>query len=412
MNNRVALAKFVEVGLRSVFIIFATYSLTLSEAGQFGLLLTYQGIASFIFGYERYIDIQRRFVGESAKLFDGAVFNALILFAANYLLFTPFYLIAVAIFAELSGLLVFLCLLIAIGEQLCNFVYQLAMINKRYGTLLYVTILKNILMVVGLLFLFSDNILNINNVIFIWAAATLFALVFLVFYWLIKFRSKESPLIGVKKIIIDQYASSKTHFILGLVAILTLQSGRLTVGGLLPLEQVGIYFRHALLVSLVYQVFNIAIYNRVVPEIFFMIKKTPIGQVKKIVSREHIKVMVLLLILSITIANVYLFDAGVLFLRFNLEPYLLLGLLIATAIQTRGDLNGLLLQGLFKEKVILNVKSVSLLASILFTVILTILLGINGTVLATIVGSLVYMLYMRHSLAKLELNISFINKVR
>ena len=410
MSNRIALAKFIEVGLRSVFIIFSTYSLTLIEAGQFGLLLTYQGVASFLFGYERYIDIQRRFVGESSELFDSAVSNALILFVVNYLLFTPFYLVAVVLFAKLSGFLVFLCILIAVGEQLLNFVYQLAMVNERYGKLMYITIVKNILMVGGLFFLFLSDIFYIHNVIYVWAVATFVSLILLAFYWLTGFGAKKVHLAGVTKSLVDQYVWSKTHFILGLVAILSLQLGRLTVGSLLPLEQVGIYFRHVLLVSLVYQVFNIAIYNRVLPEIFSMIKRKPIGEVKKIVFKEHKKVLGLLSILSVCIAGLYLFQNGALLLRFNLEPYLLLGLLIATAIQTRGDLTSLLLQGLFKEKVILTVKSVSLVLNIILTVLLTLVLGINGTVLATMIISVVYMVYIRNSLGRIEFTTSIINK--
>jgi O-antigen/teichoic acid export membrane protein len=410
LSNRIALAKFIEVGLRSVFIIFSTYSLTLIEAGQFGLLLTYQGVASFLFGYERYIDIQRRFVGESSELFDSAVSNALILFVVNYLLFTPFYLVAVVLFAKLSGFLVFLCILIAVGEQLLNFVYQLAMVNERYGKLMYITIVKNILMVGGLFFLFLSDIFYIHNVIYVWAVATFVSLILLAFYWLTGFGAKKVHLAGVTKSLVDQYVWSKTHFILGLVAILSLQLGRLTVGSLLPLEQVGIYFRHVLLVSLVYQVFNIAIYNRVLPEIFSMIKRKPIGEVKKIVFKEHKKVLGLLSILSVCIAGLYLFQNGALLLRFNLEPYLLLGLLIATAIQTRGDLTSLLLQGLFKEKVILTVKSVSLVLNIILTVLLTLVLGINGTVLATMIISVVYMVYIRNALGRIEFTTSIINK--
>jgi O-antigen/teichoic acid export membrane protein len=410
LSNRIALAKFIEVGLRSVFIIFSTYSLTLIEAGQFGLLLTYQGVASFLFGYERYIDIQRRFVGESSELFDSAVSNALILFVVNYLLFTPFYLVPVVLFAKLSGFLVFLCILIAVGEQLLNFVYQLAMVNERYGKLMYITIVKNILMVGGLFFLFLSDIFYIHNVIYVWAVATFVSLILLAFYWLTGFGAKKVHLAGVTKSLVDQYVWSKTHFILGLVAILSLQLGRLTVGSLLPLEQVGIYFRHVLLVSLVYQVFNIAIYNRVLPEIFSMIKRKPIGEVKKIVFKEHKKVLGLLSILSVCIAGLYLFQNGALLLRFNLEPYLLLGLLIATAIQTRGDLTSLLLQGLFKEKVILTVKSVSLVLNIILTVLLTLVLGINGTVLATMIISVVYMVYIRNALGRIEFTTSIINK--
>jgi O-antigen/teichoic acid export membrane protein len=410
LTNRIALVKFVEVGLRSVFVLFSIYSLAITEAGQFGIILTCQGFASFVFGYERYIDIQRRFVGESSDLFDGAVSRALILFVVNYLLFTPFYIVAVGIFAELSASLVFLCILIAVGEQLCNFVYQLAMVNERYGKLLYIAIVKNIFMVGGLLFLFLADIFNIHNVIFVWAAANVITVVLLSFYWLTAFNVKNSYPAVVKKSIIDQYVWSKTHFIIGLVAILSLQLGRLTVGSLLPLEQVGIFFRHALFVSLVYLVFSIAIYNRVLPEIFSMIKKTSISEVNRIVLREHRKVIGLLSILCFGIGGLSLFDNGALFLRFDLELYLLLGLLISTAIQTRGDLTGLLLQGLLKEKVILNVKIASLVISIIFTVMLTILLGIKGTVLATIVGSLVYMVYMQYSLARVELPISITNK--
>ena len=67
--NRVVFFKFIETALRSLSILLATYALDTYSAGLFALILTFQGFASFVFGFERHIDIQRRNVAETDVLF-------------------------------------------------------------------------------------------------------------------------------------------------------------------------------------------------------------------------------------------------------------------------------------------------------------------------------------------------------
>ncbi len=87
----VVLLKFAEVGTRAIFVVGTSYLLPLDQAGQFGLIVTLQGLASFAFGYERHTDIQRRVVGAEPWTFDRAVGQALRLFATNYLVVSPIY---------------------------------------------------------------------------------------------------------------------------------------------------------------------------------------------------------------------------------------------------------------------------------------------------------------------------------
>ena len=99
----VAILKLIDVAARAGFMIFATFALPLAVAGQFGILLTLTALFAFAFGWERSIDVQRRFVGGGEVEFDVAVRRALHLFAFNYAILLPIYALLVAVWANVHG---------------------------------------------------------------------------------------------------------------------------------------------------------------------------------------------------------------------------------------------------------------------------------------------------------------------
>jgi O-antigen/teichoic acid export membrane protein len=400
--NNIVVLKFVEVAFRALFIIAVTYSLDTYQAGQFGLFVTLQGLTSFAFGYERYIDIQRRFVGESPSAFDRAVCKALCLFFVNYILISPIYLSGLIIAVKIYDSMLILCLLIAISEQLMNQSYLMSIVEKRYSQFLYLASAKNVLLLGLLVTLFILDSLSLNNVLIVWAIVASAAMVFIGVSWL---RMSECVVIEWKTIgrsLLEQYTLSKTHFLLGLAAILTLQLDRFVVGALLPLESVGIYFRHILVVSVVYQVFNIASYNRVLPKIFRLGKTQSLTTMRDEVAKEYLRLLLFLVVAVVGVAGAYLINDGAIFKRFELNPVFVICLLITAGARVRADLNSLIFNALLKENIILKMQLVTLCVLVLLSVLFTFKFGISGTILASFAGAYGYMLYTFRSLKKVK----------
>ena len=69
-----------------------------------------------------------------------------------------------------------------------------------------------------------------------------------------------------------QFKLSKIHFLIGLVALIWIQLDRLVVGLWFSPEKMGIYYRHVSIIGIIYQLFNIISYNRLIPKIFGLAK--------------------------------------------------------------------------------------------------------------------------------------------
>lgn len=379
--------------MRAAFVVLTTYSLALSEAGQFGLIVTIQGLASFAFGYERHVDIQRRMVGEAESVFDQAVSRALSLFSVNYFVILPFFLLALITTVKIGFSLVALCAAIAISEQLMNQAYLMSMVNRRYLAFLFIATGKNILisgMVLSSLLFIGP--LKLELVLSIWAGISTVAVVLSAFFWTRrKSHTKNSDGQTVLGSLRHQYKASRTHFLLGLVAILILQFDRLVVGAILPLETVGIYFRHVLLLSLVYQVFNIAFYNRIVPRVYLLAKTGTVQKLKSIVNREYFYV-VLFVAFIIIVGLVLLWITGsTLTKRYSLNPLFFAGLLLASILRMRADFNGMIFNARMQEKTILKLQLLVFGTSAVLMIVFTAIFGIPGTIGASITASALYL---------------------
>lgn len=400
----VVLLKFAEVGSRAVFVVLTTYTLGLAEAGQFGLVVTFQGLASFAFGYERHTDIQRRMVGKDPALFDQAVGRALMLFSVNYVLVIPFYIATLVFFVDMPWHLIVLCIVIAISEQLMNQAYLMSMVNRRYLPLLFVSVAKNFAIVAAVFgpVLFLGHTLTLTTLLTVWAVISGIAGLVIAGFWLwLRVPIKNATPMSLREVLRHQYSASSNHFLLGLTAILTLQVDRLAIGTILPLEQVGVYFRHILLVSMIYQVFNIAFYNRVLPRVFEMGPTASVPDMQRVVFREYLRVLVFVAGIGGIGLSIHFVTRGDLAEQLHLVPVFFAALLLVSSVRMRADFNGLIFNALHRESTIFRLQLTSFAITVPLLLGLTTLYGIAGTISAGLCGALLYFIFTTVALRRL-----------
>lgn len=382
--------KFLEVGSRAVFIILTSFSLNLEHAGQFGLVLTILGLASFAFGYERQVDLMRSMVGSASSQFDRAVSNALWLFGVNYLLGVPSLVVILAVMVLLPAKLILLCVIIAIAEHLMNIAYSMALVEPRYRIMLLITVLKNMAIAITVVTIVMRAELDISLVLTTWAFFTTIGFLVISLVWA-HMRQNKPEGETVLEVVARQYRASWTHFLLGLTAILTLQVDRLVVGSFLSLEEAGIYFRHVLLVSMLYQIFNIAFHNRILPKVFAVGSRGDIRPLLHIVKYEYLLVLGFWFFCGFTVIALHMFLDRQLVEQFSLVSFYLLGLLVVSAFRTRADLYALVFNALHFEKKVFwaQLFSFGLSLPILFWFANT--YAIPGMIIASGISAIVYL---------------------
>lgn len=362
----IVITKLFEVMARALFVVGVTYALPLEAAGQFGIVVTLIGLFSFLIGWERHVDIQRRMVGEPDEELYGAVSQALHLYLVNSTLMVPMMLFAIWWWAHLDGYLLGLTAVIVVADQLGNQIYQFALVSSRFHNMLAITAARNLgLMVAVLLPLVIDS--KLPGLIYVlewWAIVSSFSLVFASIAWLrVGHNKASSARFRLGNNIWGQHKASTSHFLLGLVALLTLQFDRLMVGGLSDFRETGIYFRHLLLVSLVYQFFNIASYGRLVPLVFKMAKSGDNVRLDGLIMSEWIKVVAVMLLIVLGIEVADWVTGNILFEKYELRWSLIIILLAAATIRIFADFNGMLLNSLKLENILLRLQIVSFIIS-------------------------------------------------
>lgn len=398
-------AKLVEVLARAAFTVAVTFALPLDGAGRFGILVTLIGLFAFAIGWERYIDLQRRLVGADANVFDGAVRHAFRLWGFNALLLVPAFVLVAGVWTGIDTFDLFLCVIILLSELLSNQIYALAVVESRYRTLVGWIAARNaaLLPLLGYPLLFAPSLLTLDYVLGIWAAVAGLSSLIIVPLWLgrLDWRPTAAPLPTATDLF-GQHRASLTHFGVGLLGIVSLQIDRLTVGGLLPLDQVGVYFRHVLLVSFAYQLFNIASYNRNVPVIFARARTHDIADAKRIVRAEQLKVWGAV---AGGFALVWLADrltGGVWTARFSLRLDLAALLLAAALIRIGADYRAMILHSRMRETWVLRQQLIAFGTGALLLFALTLQFGMFGTAAAMVATSCLYLLLNRIAVARLE----------
>lgn len=397
--------KLVDVGARAGFVLTATYGLAIADAGRFGLIATLVGLFAFAFNFERHIDIQRRSVGEAHAVFDRHVVQALKFFAFNWVLMVPLFVLAVALWTHAGWLILLLAVVVVIGEHLSNQAYQYALINHRYYPMLLVVAAKNSLLAATILYraLFARDGFDLMLVMEVWAIGAVLCTLGLgvAFMRLNASTARERPF-DFRADILAQHKASLTHFLIGLVAILILQFDRLAVGGLMTFAETGQYYRHTLLVSLAYQAFGIASFNRITPAIFAEARTEDVAHLLRRVGREYLKTLVGAPLLLLAAWGADVATRGVWSERFHLSIVLMGVLLLGFMLRALADFHGLILNARHEERHILRSQGVAFAVGGALLVLLTWRFGAYGAAAATIVTSSVYLLLVRRAVNRFK----------
>ncbi|MGV9009390.1 lipopolysaccharide biosynthesis protein [Brevundimonas sp.] len=386
--------KLLDVAARAGFVLAVTYALPISQAGQFGLLTTLVGLFAFGFNFERHIDIQRRSAGQPYEVFDRYVSSALGFFAFNWMLMVPLFIGAIILLAHVSPELIAFAVVIVIGEHLSNQAYFFALISPRYYPLLLLVAAKNVVLVGVVLYqaLLSGTGLDLAFVLPLWAAGAVVCTAALAIMWL-RIRTaaprEKSFHFGVD--ILGQHKASGVHFLLGLIALLLLQYDRLAVGALMPLDQVGLYFRHTMLVSLAYQMFNVVSFNRIMPAIFAAAHTQDVAHLRGRVMREYGKTLIGAPLL---LGALWLADAltgGVYAERFHLSLLLIAIMLGGFVLRAAADFCGLILNALHGEREVLRYQTIAFAVGAVVLAVLTWRFGVYGAATALVFTSALYL---------------------
>lgn len=386
----VALIKLADTAARSLFVLIVLYTLQPRSTGQFGLALTLIGVFSFLYGFERYIDVQRRIVNQEAAAADRMLLQTLSFYGANYLLWGPLLIALLLLWVELDWVLALSCLLISIGEHLSNEIYRFVLVLGRHRGVLVSVLTKNVVLLVVVapnLFL-GEAGLALRQILWTWAGVSVLALGVAA---LIFVRGTAAAASVAAAPFAEHFRASRTHFMIGIVALLALQADRLVVGGLLTLEQSGIYFRHIFVASFIYQIFNVASYNRIAPRVYGHVMGGRHLQGRATV-RQEIRIFVPLTLLFIAaLAALRPLELPLADAAASVSPRFLAILTFAFLVRATADYNALLLNSVFRERDTFIAQLTAVSAALLLSLVLTRELGMTGTAVALIAGAAIYL---------------------
>lgn len=392
-----ALTKLVDIAARSLFVLLALYALPIRSAGQFGLALTLIGFFAFAASFERYPDLQRRMVGASEEGCDRLIISAWRMYFANYAGCVPILLALLIGWVDLPATWALAYVVIAIGEHVAGEVYRIALIAPRHRAMLLVTVAKNLLLLaaVASILVVAPERFSLEWLIFIWSGLSLASIVAVASTftrtWIFPSVARAS---GAGLSVWHQLKASRTHFMIGLVAVALLQSDRLIVGSLTSLEESGAYFRHVLLATFAYQVFNVASYGRVAARVYHHVKSGQPGAARQVVYHElawltpgAVAIVALFYLLSSVSLPVEALN--------DVNPHYLAGLTAAYWVRACADFNALLLNGAYSERSVFIAQFATLLATVPLNLALTYLIGIPGTVMTFAMAACLYYLISR-----------------
>ena len=389
----IALTKLADIAARSLFVLLCLYALPIRSTGQFGLALTLLGFFTLVSGFERYADLQRRMVGTDEVQTDRLIISTLRFYAVNYMLCVPVLLALLLLWVQLPPWLALMCVVVGVGEHLSNEVYRIALIAPRHRPVLFAVLAKNLalLVIVATVLWQRPALFSLGMLLATWALLSLagISVIALAFVRTWAFTSfAQATGAGLRQR--PQYMASRTHFLIGLVAVTCLQADRLVAGALLTLEQSGVYFRHIFLASFAYQVFNVASYNRIAPQVYLHTHAHQPTLARAVIRRE----LKWLVPSAALVAGTFywlgspLFD-GVAAAR-AINPNFLAVLTLGYLVRAFADFNALLLNGVYAERDVFTSQLAALGFAVVMNLVLTHLFGIVGTVATLVIGAAAY----------------------
>lgn len=387
-----AIIKLTDIAARSLFALIILYSLPPASSGLFGLILTLVGLCGFLCGFERYIDLQRMMIGKSTSEVDSLIFSTLRFFGVNYVLWLPILAALLHIWLQLSPLAIFLCLLITVGEHLGNELYRIVLVTHRHRNMLLVSMFKNLLLLgVTTYFLFAKGKhYALDEILMLWAALSFIALAFSIVMFtndLLALRKSEH----IATPISDQFKRSLLHFLLGLLALLSLQADRLIAGNVLTLDYVGIYFKNLLLVTSIYQFLSVISYNRVMPVVYRQVRIGKIKETKKIINRQLIVNSLIIFLAGCAAVVVHFVMPAEILKQQHINAGYLLVLLFAYLIRCAADYNAMILNALFLERRIFQSQLITLGLCVPLSICLGLSFSLFGLILSPLFAAIIYM---------------------
>lgn len=382
-----AALKLADIAARSLFALLALFLLPAAQAGQFGLVLTLAALFSFAVGYERYVDFQRRLVVLPSCAADGLLRSTCLLSLLHAVVASPLLVLLLSRVAELGPLLTAAAVVIAVGDHAGNEAYRVSLALPRYRALLACSVGRNLAVLAGVVLLWWDGRTgSLDNVLLLWATASTGALLLqAVVVWRV-FERDAGPPTPLRA----QWAGSWTHFRIGLASVLSLQADRLIAGGLLGLDAAGSYYRHVLLASIVYQVFNVASFNRIKPAVYVRLAAQNLAGARAMLRRERLRVAPLALL---ALAGAWLLPTlgGALSPKVALLiPAYLTAAMVAVGLRVWADYNCLLLNGAYRERDVYRAQWLSVVVATAASVLAAATFGIGGLLAAMVLGSAVY----------------------
>ena len=393
--------KLLETFSRAAFVLLVTFSLPLAQAGQFGLTVTLLGLAAFAVNFESHVDLQRSTASQPAAARDERVMRLQSFFVLNYAVVIPLLWASLLIIAHADFWLTTLATVILLADHMANQTYQLALVDRRYTPLVAAVAGKNsvlLALVAGHSAFRPGEELSYVVVTEIWAMVSALSCLVLPALWFLTVDCRSERMVLAYVPDFRQYKRSLTHFLIGLLAILSLQFDRLVVGGLLPFDETGRYYRHVLLVSLLYQITNIAFHNRVTGGVF---RDAPSCPTQEVVGRLHQEWRRILVLALVGVAAALALDSALshrISNRFALDVWLGCALLAVVLLRVWADFNALYLNGRYKERRVLRAQLVAFTIASIAMVTLAAGTGVFGVVLAAGLGAVVYV-----ALTELEL---------
>lgn len=386
-----AALKLADIAARSLFVLLALFSLPARETGQFGLLLTLIGFFAFGVGYERHPDLQRNLARLDPAHADQLVFSTLRLYAAHYLVAIPVLTALLVGWVDLPPSLAAAVVVIAVGEHMANEAYRLAVVLPRFRILMTVGLAKNLVLLAGgaSLWWWGGRALQLPTALLAWAVLSLLSLAVLV----AACRRRIPGRGGSVTPLATQWRVSRTHFLIGLVAILSLQADRLVAGSFLGLETAGIYFRHVFLASVAYQALGVLSFNRVLPAVYRRLAAGDDTGARLILRREKRIVVPLCLTIAGATSTLALLDASRWSILKKVVPVYLALLVLSFLIRGLADYNTLLLNGAYHERDVFRSQLTAMTVSIIAGVFAAQHFGLPGLLLTTLLGSILYLIF-------------------
>lgn len=372
------------------------YFLPVELSGQFGFLTLLFSLFATFYGFERYVSLQRQIVNESDEFAIKELASVLKFYLINFAIAIPVLILFIKTKTFDNWFLILCCLLISFVEHISNSVYNISIVYVRFLKGMPIIIIKNILLLaVAAVLIISKKSNPLETIIIVWAVISLIQIVYFTraFFKLINIFKIDFWKFDINELL-SQYKFAYINFFIGIVAVLSLQADRLIVGISFNSTITGMYFRHVSLISILYQLFNIVSYNRLLPNVFLHAKTESFEFLKKIISKEYLRALAAVALGISCFMIAYYFFAKPIFEYFHIDLKTLVILLAIFSIRIYADYRAMILNALHLELKTLIFQVISLMLGILLMFILIPTFKVNGVLISSFIATLTYALIM------------------